>query len=127
MAETVEGRRLKQYEIVVETYRHHLEVYFKLAGLYLAITGGVAGFVFAESVGHAQRRALLSFLMLVSAAAVVANLVVLYWGRSLQKNLDDLARSLGLEQVSLLAARALVVLIIVLVGIVTATSARLIL
>ena len=116
--ESKDELRWKQYEAVLDTYRHHLDIYFKLAALYLTITGAVAGFVFAEGTTSEQRTALLAFLFLVSLAAMLANAFVLFWGDSVQKLLDGLAESLGLERLSLMAGRSLVYLIIGLTGII---------
>ena len=82
--------RLKQYELILEMYRHHFDLYLKVVALYLGSTGAAAGFIFAASTTADQRTALLGFLGLVSGASALANGFVFHWLRSTQRVLDDI-------------------------------------
>lgn len=106
---------LEHYRIVMETFRHHTDVYLKAFALYVTIVGAVAGLAFGEDGGE-RRGALLAFLAAVSIFAVVANGAVLRTGAAVEERLRKLGEDLEVDPWPLGPVRALVWLILVFCG-----------
>ncbi|RMH13585.1 MAG: hypothetical protein D6701_12185 [Gemmatimonadetes bacterium] len=101
---------LEHYKVMMETFRHHTDIYLKAFALYLAIIGTSAGFAFSE--GAAERRTvLLAFLSGVSVLSVLANAVVFRSGNQVEVRLKQLREQLGVDPWPLAPVRTLVALI----------------
>lgn len=112
---------LAHYRVVMETFRHHADLYLKAFALYLAIIGTSAGLAFSD--GSPERRtALMAFLAAVSSLSVAANAAVLHLGTSIEKSMADLGESLHIDPWPLGPVRALVWLVLAFSAAVTATA-----
>jgi hypothetical protein len=104
-----------QIGVYMETYRHHWEIFIKAVILYFAVIGSVVGYVFGVSAAsHSSRRVLALAASIVSVFAMWCCVVSYAWVSYLERLLEQAWRSLGLEPFSLLAAKRIITVAMVL-------------
>lgn len=79
---------LKQYEILVETHKHHLDLVLKLNIFHYALTGGILSFYFAQKYEPVMNLALaLPFIM-----SLAFSIFCFYAASSLETTEEELER-----------------------------------
>lgn len=127
-------RPLKQYEVFMAVYQHHLDLIVKIFALYLTIVGSAVGVAFSRTILPQGGRALIGFAAALSVVAIMGLQQARAWGMSLRAEvrlLEDELETVGhfpftgpvaLLDVFIVAAGVVFVAMIVCLFFVTPTS-----
>jgi hypothetical protein len=91
---------LKQMELFLEIYRHHLELLIKAVVVYLAIVGAAAGYVFREGTTPGSKAALSMVVAILSMVALVGCHWAVGWVKGFNGTVDRIADRLAAERFS---------------------------
>lgn len=102
------AHRAEYLRLLVETYRHHFDLFMKSWILYFAVIGGVGGYL-GQSGLRAEVRMLASAVMVVASLVGVQRCQPIYdWVVDLESTLRTLTTELALPPISLSGARSAV-------------------
>ena len=98
---------LKHYEMLIETYRHHFDLFIKGVAVYLLIISAVCGFMFSrESI--ANRQGLAWFVLGISLIGLNGLRPCYRWLRTISASCRKYEEVLELEEFDFNGARGIV-------------------
>ena len=87
----------QQYALFIETYRHHLELFYQIIALYFTITGTAVGLMFSQKVGQPVRLGLHIVVVGLSFITILGTFLAFQWGLLLEAEVGKLETGLQLR------------------------------
>lgn len=99
--------RLRHYEILIDTYRHHFDLFIKGVAVYLLVISAACGFLFSKE-SNANRDGLAWFIVVISLIGLNGLVPCYKWLSALAANCRQYEVKLQLQEFDFDGAKGIV-------------------